>query len=88
MNFKKVVQAKGFWKSVVGMGIGFIIVYHIITMLFNFGGFHFSEYFELNLTEDRWFRFVFGSILSAFIYGFIISYGQFSMKLKKEEREY
>ncbi len=88
MNFKKVVQAKGFWKSVIGMGVGFIIVYHIITMLFAFGGFQFSEYFKLNLSEDRWFKFVFGSLLTGFIYGFIITYGQFSVKLKKEERDY
>jgi len=33
-------------------------------------------------------RFVFGSILSGFIYGFIITFGQFSIKQKKEEREY
>ena len=87
MGFKKVVNTKGFWKSVLGMGLGFIIVYHIITMLFAFGGFQFSHYFDLNLTEDRWARFVFGSILSGFIYGFIITYGQFSIKLKREERD-
>ena len=88
MNFKKTIQTKGFWKSVAGMGIAFVIVYHIITMLFAFGGFQFSEYFEFNFTEERWMRFVFGSILSGFIYGFIITFGQFSIKQKKEEREY
>ena len=88
MNFKKTVQTKGFWKSVAGMGTAFIIVYHIITILFSFGGFEFSKYFEFNFTEGRWMRFVFGSILSGFIYGFIITFGQFSIKQKKEEREY
>ncbi len=88
MNFKKTVQTKGFWKSVAGMGIAFIIVYHIITMLFAYGGFEFSEYLEFNLTEERWMRFVLGSILSGFIYGFIITFGQFSIKQKKEEREH
>ncbi len=88
MSFKKVVQAKGFWKSVAGMAISFIIIYHIITMLFTLGGFKFDEYFELNLSEERYFRFVFGSLLSGFIYGFIITYGQFSIKMKKDERDY
>lgn len=87
MGFKKVIKTKGFWKSVMGMGIGFILVYHIINMLFIYGGFHFSEYFDISLSEDRWVRFVFGSLLSGFIYGFIITYGQFSIKLKKEKRD-
>ncbi|WP_010228920.1 hypothetical protein [Gillisia marina] len=87
MNFKKVVNTKGFWKSVAGMGISFIIIYHIITMLFTFGGFDFSGYFELNLSDGRWQGFLIGSLLSGFIYGFIITFGQFSIKQKKEERE-
>jgi len=87
MNFKNVVNAEGFWKSVAGMGLSFIVVYHIITMLFTFSGFDFSAYFDLNLSEERWMRFVFGSILSGFLYGFIITFGQFSIKQKKEERE-
>jgi len=88
MNFKKVVSTKGFWKSVAGMGIAFIVVYHIITMLFTFEGFRFGEYLELNLSEDRWMRFILGSLLSGFLYGFIITFGQFSIKQKKEEREH
>ena len=88
MGFNKVVNTNGFWKSVLGMGIAFILIYHIVNMLFIYGGLHFSEYFELNLSEDRWFRFVFGSLLSGFIYGFIITYGQFSIKMKKEERDH
>tara|TARA_R100000935_G_C2767278_1_gene136175 strand:- start:76 stop:342 length:267 start_codon:yes stop_codon:yes gene_type:complete len=88
MNFKKTIQTKGFWKSVAGMGIAFVIVYHIITMLFAYGGFEFSKYLEVNLSEEGWMRFVFGSIISGFIYGFIITFGQFSIKQKKEEREY
>ncbi|RKS56142.1 hypothetical protein BC962_1121 [Gillisia mitskevichiae] len=88
MNFKKVITAEGFWKSVAGMGLSFIVVYHIITMLFTFGGFDFSGYFELNLSEERWMRFVLGSLFSGFLYGFIITFGQFSIKQKKEEREH
>lgn len=88
MNFKKVINTTGFWKSVLGMGLSFIVVYHIITMLFTFGGFDFSGYFDLNFSEGRGLRFVLGSLFSGFLYGFIITFGQFSVKQKREEREH
>lgn len=88
MNFKKIIGTKVFWKSVAGMGLSFIIVYHIITMLFTFGGFDFGGYFDLNFSDGRWLGFILGSLLSGFLYGFIISFGQFSIKQKREEREY
>ena len=87
MSFKKIVRNKAFWKSVVWMAIAFAIVYHIITMLFDFGGFYFSAFFDEKIGGGRWVRFVFGTILSSFLYGFIVSYGLFIAKLKKEERE-
>ena len=69
------------------MAIAFAIVYHIITMLFEFGGFYFSAFYDAKIGGGRWVRFVFGTILSSFLYGFIVSYGLFIAKLKKEERE-
>lgn len=87
MAFKKIVGNKAFWRSVLGMAVAFAIVYHIITMLFEFGGFNFSAFFDEKIAGGRWVRFVFGTILSSFLYGFIVSYGLFIAKLKKEERE-
>lgn len=87
MAFKKIVKNKAFWESVAGMAISFAIVYHIISMLFEFGGFNFSAFFDAKMAEGRWVRFVFGTILSSFLYGFIVSYGLFIAKIRKEERE-
>lgn len=87
MAFKKIVGNKAFWRSVAGMAIAFAIVYHMITMLFEFGGFHFSAFFDEKIGGERWLRFVLGTMLSSFLYGFIVSYGLFVAKLKKQERE-
>jgi hypothetical protein len=87
MAFKKIVKNKAFWRSVAFMAIAFAIVYHIITMLFEFGGFNFSAFFDEKIAGLRWIRLVVGTILSSFVYGFIVSYGLFIAKLKKEDRE-
>ena len=87
MAFKKIIRSKAFWRSVAGMAIAFALVYHIIPMLFEFGGFYFSVFFDEKIADGRWLRFVLGTILSSFLYGFIVSYGLFIAKLKKEERE-
>lgn len=87
MAFKRIVKDNAFWKSVVGMGVAFAIIYHFISMLFEYGGFEFSKFFEDKLGDGNWVQFVLGTILASLVYGFIISYGQFSSKIKKEERE-
>ncbi len=87
MAFKKIVGNKDFWRSVLGMAIAFAIVYHIITMLFEFGGFYFAAFYDQKIGGGRWLRFVMGTLLSSFLYGFIVSYGLFVAKLKKKDRE-
>lgn len=87
MAFKRIVSDTAFWKSVAGMGIAFAIIYHLISMLFEYGGFEFSKFFEEKLAQGNWVQFILGTIIGALVYGFIISYGQFSSKIKKQERE-
>lgn len=86
MAFKRIVSDKLFWRSVIGLGILFALIYHIITMLFEYGGFDFAQFFEDKLSEGNWIGFVVGTLLAAFAYGFIISYGKFRSKIKNEER--
>lgn len=87
MAFKKIVNTKGFWKSVAVMGILFALVYHFISMLFEYGGFEFAAFYQDKIADGDWIKFVAGTIISAFVYGFIISYGQFRSKIKKQEKE-
>lgn len=87
MAFKKIVKEKAFWKSVVVLGLAFALIYQFVSMLFDYGGLNFSAFYEDKIAGARWIRFVIGTLLAAFLYGFIISYGQFRSKIKKQERE-
>ncbi|MEP6260204.1 MAG: hypothetical protein ABJ092_01405 [Gillisia sp.] len=87
MAFKKIVGDKTFWKSVVIMGLAFAIIYQFISMLFDYGGLDFNAFYEDKMAGTRWIRFVLGTLVAAFLYGFIITYGQFVSRIKREKRE-
>ncbi|CAN5123964.1 hypothetical protein BH23BAC2_BH23BAC2_09620 [soil metagenome] len=87
MAFKRIVKDKAFWKSVVIMGLAFAVIYQFISMLFDYGGLNFSAFYEDKLAGSNWVRFLIATLVAAFIYGFIISYGQFISRIKREKRE-
>ncbi|QED37900.1 hypothetical protein FK178_09260 [Antarcticibacterium arcticum] len=87
MAFKRIVRDKAFWKSVIIMGLAFAIIYQFISMLFDYGGLDFSAFYEDKLAGAQWVKFVIGTLVAAFLYGFIITYGQFVSRIKKEKRE-
>lgn len=87
MSFKSIIAQKSFWRSVVFLGIGFLVVYNIINMLFSYGGFDFGSFVRDNFQGGRWLRFAIAQILSGFLYGFILSYGQFRIREKKSQNK-
>ncbi|TDN90428.1 hypothetical protein DET49_10588 [Salegentibacter sp. 24] len=84
MKFKEMISQRAFWKSVLFLGLGFLIVYDIVSMLFEYGGFDFKTYFTQRTEDGKLFRFIAGQLLAAFAYGFIIALGQFRAKQKKD----
>ena len=84
MSFKTIIKKRSFWKAVLFMALLFIVLYNVVVMLFEFGGFHFSAYFHERMNNGKWIRFLVASLLGGFIYGFIVSYGLFRSKLKRE----
>ncbi len=87
MAFKKIINDRAFWKSVVLLGLAFALIFQFISMLFDYGGIDFGAFYEDKLSGDNWIRFIIGMLVAAFIYGFIISYGQFISKIKRDKRE-
>lgn len=84
MKPKAFLKMTAFWKSVFWLGLSFLIIYNIITMLFEYGGFHFTEFFDDRTENGSWLRFILAQLVGGFIYGFILAFGQFHMKQKKK----
>ena len=84
MKLKEIVSLRSFWKSVFWLGLSFLVLYNIISMLFEYGGFVFETYFQERTEDGKLFRFLLAQLLAAFLYDFILSFGQFRGKEKKE----
>ncbi|MCM4157196.1 hypothetical protein [Gramella sp. AN32] len=84
MSFKTMLKSLNFWKSVFWLGFSFLILYNIISMLFEYGSFDFSLYFSERTENGKLLRFIIGQFLAAFAYGFILSLGQFRINQKKQ----
>ena len=77
--FKKVISAKGFWKSVLYLGIAFALLFVVIKWAIE--GFE-IDYFK---TIENPIFVITGLLLSGLVYGFLVSFGKFRGKLKKDE---
>ncbi len=77
--FQKIISTKGFWKSVISLGAAFALLF----VIFKWGieGFKVS-YFSSFKSPTAFFL---GLIVGGFIYGFLVTYGKFRGKLKKDE---
>jgi len=77
--FKRIISTNGFWKSVISLGVAFSIIFVIIKWgLESFN----SSYFS---TMEKPTSFIVGLLAGGFVYGFIVTYGKFRGKLKKDE---
>ena len=85
MSFKSIVSQKKYWKSVVVLGIIFAVLYNLISILFEYGGFAFEAYYNDYISGEKWMRYVIAQLGAALFYGLIVSYGQFKSKEKRKE---
>ena len=79
--FSKVISTKGFWKSVFSLGFAFILLFVIVKWAIE--GFK-MEYFTA--IQNPVYTFL-GLLLCGFIYGFLVTFGKFRARLKKEEAQ-
>ncbi|WP_127844816.1 hypothetical protein [Psychroflexus aestuariivivens] len=83
--FQKVISSNGFWKSVISLAIGFILIYNLVDVWFSFD-FEFGLWAEERLAEDYLLRFFVANIMSGFVYGFVVTFLKFRGKIKKGEK--
>ncbi|WP_026452545.1 hypothetical protein [Aequorivita capsosiphonis] len=76
--FKKVINTKGFWKSVISLALSFAILFAFIK--FAIEGFKLAYF-----TERNPLLFILTLLGAGFVYGFFVSFGKFRAKLKEKE---
>lgn len=76
--FKKIINHPGFWRSVLSIGMAFIVLYFVFRWILD--GFS----FEFIKAMDLWI-YVLVVAGAGFIYGFFVTYGKFWKKLKEKE---
>ena len=76
--FKRVINTKGFWKSVFSLAIAFAIIFGLIKWAIE--GFN-TTYF----TEKNPAMFLLTLLLAGFVYGFFVTFGKFRAKLKEND---
>ncbi len=75
---KEVINYPGFWKSVVSIGVAFLVLYFIFRWILAGYSFEFIGDFNIGV-----YVLVVGA--AGFIYGFFVTYGKFWKKLKEKE---
>jgi hypothetical protein len=83
--FQRVISAKGFWRSVISLAIGFIFIYNIIDVWFGYD-FNWALYAENRFAADHLLRFFVANIMSGFVYGFVVTFLKFRGNIKKNDK--
>ena len=76
--FKKVLNTKGFWKSVFSLAIAFALIFTLIKWAIE--GFKIAYF-----TESNPLMLIFTILLAGFVYGFFVTFGKFRAKLKETQ---
>ncbi len=76
--FKKVLNTKGFWKSVFVLDISFAVLFTLIKWAIE--GFEMAYFTERNPV-----MFILTILLAGFVYGFFVTFGKFRAKLKEND---
>ena len=84
MKFKSIISQRTFWKSVLWLGLSFLVLYNVITIFFEYGEFALITFIADRTGDGKMIRFIIGQFLAAFLYGFILAFGQFRGKQKKD----
>ncbi len=77
--FKKVINTKGFWKSVFSLAVAFAVLFALIKWAIE--GFEIAYF-----TQQNPVMFMLTLLLAGFVYGFFVTFGKFKAKVKEREK--
>ncbi|TSE09958.1 hypothetical protein [Aquimarina algiphila] len=83
--FKEIISSKKYWKTVVFIGVGFIIVFSVIEHLMQYGGLSLDIFIEERISQGRWMRYFLSRVAGGLMYGMIMGY-YFELRKRKSNR--
>ncbi len=83
MDVKATLKKRSFWRSVLWLGLSFLVIYNFISLFFEYGGLDFASFYRDKISDGMWIRFAISQLAGGFIYGFILAFGQFHLNQKK-----
>ncbi len=82
--FSKIISTPGFWKSVFGLAIVFVIIYNIVDLGIGFS-FDIGAYAADRFASSNLLRFFTANIGSGIVYGFVVTFFKFRSKIKQNQ---
>ena len=76
--FNKVINTKGFWKSVISLALSFAVLFALIKWAIE--GFDLAYFDGINIWV-----FIVTLLVAGFVYGFFVTFGKFRAKIKERE---
>ncbi len=85
-SFKQILQAPNFWKSVLFIGLAFVLLYNAIDYAFGYS-MNWDQFLEAKWQGSTKWRFIIANILGGALYGFIISFLRYRKQILQDKHK-
>ncbi|MBQ4818454.1 hypothetical protein [Aquimarina sp. MMG016] len=82
---KAIISSKKYWKSVLFIGVGFIMIFSLIEHIMQYGGLAWEIFIEEKISNGRWLRYLVSRLMGGLMYGMIMAY-YFELRKHKSNR--
>ncbi|AXT58767.1 hypothetical protein J8L88_09270 [Aquimarina sp. MMG015] len=79
------MSSKRYWKSVLLLGLVFVVLFSIIEHLMQYGGLAFDTFIDEKINNGLWVRYITSRVVGGLTYGMILGY-YFELRKRKSNR--
>jgi len=72
--FKEILLSRNYWKSVILLGLFFIVVFSIVEHFMQYGDFAWETFLNERIAQQKWVRYVLSRLVGGVIYGMLMAY--------------
>ncbi|WP_405208103.1 hypothetical protein [Aquimarina sp. LLG6339-5] len=83
--FKSIISSKRYWKSVLLLGLVFVVLFSVIEHLMQYGGLVFDTFIDEKINNGLWVRYITSRVIGGLTYGMILGY-YFELRKRKSNR--